>query len=1057
MRPLRLEMTAFGSYAEHTVVPFADLDRGLYLVTGDTGAGKTTIFDAIVFALYGKASGKDRSAEMMHSDLTEKSEDTVVELIFSQAGRTCTVTRRIHFPKKRKAAGGYGDAEIQATLTGEGLDPVEGATRVSAACEALLGLNAEQFRKIVMLAQGEFRDFLKADSEKKTEILGKLFDSAPYVWYQKLLDAARKQLEQVRAADRERLRLVLEHQLVLPPEADPACFTPGAPGLLEALDGLIRREEADRVACTDALKDKQAARDRLLVRQESARTLNAELDRLDRTKQRVAELDALAGIMQDRQKQWTLAELALHRAQPALRRAAEAAAARQSAEALCAQLRDKLTVQTTLHEEAAAALAGGSRLRDRLRELDAALGTMQGQLALFDELERQQVAAKTATEARERLDGALEALAEQQAAQEQERMTLRQRLNALEGTDAALERCRQDAARTGDALAAFAGERGFAYWLGWMRTRDAQIARAAAALEAQTAAYLQARNHVEALNQRFIAGQAGLLAERVRAVLRTGQTASCPVCGQAVCTAQQNGLVPLPADTPSEEAVKAAQAEVKARETAWNAAKDRLNEQQARQQSNRERLVTQVRAYRPDCESWETLDAPGWLEAVTESLRTEDANAAAALRSAARQQREQTALREALNALEVQAKQLQTEAEQTRMAREQEAGRAAAAVGQCHALQNQLAYESRVEAERLRTNWQAEALRLRTELDALTASEKSAAEQAASLRGRLESAARTCSDRQAEAELAAAVCEAALAETGFGNEDVVRSALAPMGQTDGEQWLRTEQAALLSYAHERETCAAQATELTEKTAGRTRADLNTLETDFAVVDAACKALETQLRALDGTYNAHVRVRAQAADALAALAATDGAWATLDRLGGFAAGTAGQGGKLSFARYVMGAVFREILELANRRLDVISGGRYELVHKAEADRASAKAGLEIDILDLSTGKRRPSASLSGGEAFYTSLALALGLSDVVQSHAGGMRLEALFIDEGFGTLDDDMLDNALAVLNGLTQGDRLVGIISHVDKLDASIPRKIVVKKGPRGSSLSLVL
>ena len=103
MRPLRLEMTAFGSYAEHTVVPFADLDRGLYLVTGDTGAGKTTIFDAIVFALYGKASGKDRSAEMMHSDLTEKSEDTVVELIFSQAGRTCTVTRRIHFPKKRKA------------------------------------------------------------------------------------------------------------------------------------------------------------------------------------------------------------------------------------------------------------------------------------------------------------------------------------------------------------------------------------------------------------------------------------------------------------------------------------------------------------------------------------------------------------------------------------------------------------------------------------------------------------------------------------------------------------------------------------------------------------------------------------------------------------------------------------------------------------------------------------------------------------------------------------------------------------------------------------------
>ncbi len=153
---------------------------------------------------------------------------------------------------------------------------------------------------------------------------------------------------------------------------------------------------------------------------------------------------------------------------------------------------------------------------------------------------------------------------------------------------------------------------------------------------------------------------------------------------------------------------------------------------------------------------------------------------------------------------------------------------------------------------------------------------------------------------------------------------------------------------------------------------------------------------------------------------------------------------------------MGAVFREILEQANRRLDLISGGRYQLEHKSAADDRRVLAGLDIEILDFSTGKRRPSASLSGGEAFYTSLALALGLSDVVQSHAGGVGLEALFIDEGFGSLDDDMLDNALAVLNGLSQGDRLVGLISHVDKLSASIPRKIEVRNGPQGSSLRIV-
>ena len=165
----------------------------------------------------------------------------------------------------------------------------------------------------------------------------------------------------------------------------------------------------------------------------------------------------------------------------------------------------------------------------------------------------------------------------------------------------------------------------------------------------------------------------------------------------------------------------------------------------------------------------------------------------------------------------------------------------------------------------------------------------------------------------------------------------------------------------------------------------------------------------------------------------------------------------EGGKLSFDRYVMGAVFREILEAANLRMERMSGGRYELIHKLGADRRNAKAGLEIEVLDHNTGLQRGSATLSGGETFFTSLALALGLSDVVQNHAGGKRMDALFIDEGFGTLRDDVLDKALEVLNGLSEGERLVGIISHVDKLSESIPQKILVKHGEKGSTLRLEL
>ncbi|MBR7011066.1 MAG: SMC family ATPase, partial [Oscillospiraceae bacterium] len=331
MRPIRLEMTAFGSYAGHSVIPFDRLEPGLFLITGDTGAGKTTIFDGIVFALYGRASGRDRTPEMMHSDLADKGVDTVVKLRFSQAGKEYDVVRSIHFPKKRKGEGGYGDPEIQASFSGGDLDPVEGASRVSAACEALLGLNAEQFRKIVMLAQGEFRDFLKADSEKKSEILGKLFDSSAYLWYQKLLDRARRRLEQSRSADRERLRLLLETRLVLPPEADRVRFLPDEPALLANLDQLLAEDRARQAAVDARLEEAAKRRDGLLVRQTEGKALNEALDRLAAGEARLALLEAQAPQMELRRAALGRAELALHRALPALREAERAARARTDA------------------------------------------------------------------------------------------------------------------------------------------------------------------------------------------------------------------------------------------------------------------------------------------------------------------------------------------------------------------------------------------------------------------------------------------------------------------------------------------------------------------------------------------------------------------------------------------------------------------------------------------------------------------------------------------------------------------------------------------------------
>ena len=197
MRPILLEMTAFGSYAEKTAVDFKRFTHGLYLITGDTGAGKTTIFDAIMFALYGVASGPDRRPEMMHCDFVPKSADTEVTLTFLHRDCTYTVTRTIHYRKKRGTADQFSDGIPDAILWERETDrePLKGASKVTDRCTELLGLNAEQFRKIVMLAQGEFRKFLSANAEEKNEILGKLFDNSIYVRYQELLRGARDTLK----------------------------------------------------------------------------------------------------------------------------------------------------------------------------------------------------------------------------------------------------------------------------------------------------------------------------------------------------------------------------------------------------------------------------------------------------------------------------------------------------------------------------------------------------------------------------------------------------------------------------------------------------------------------------------------------------------------------------------------------------------------------------------------------------------------------------------------------------------------------------------------------
>ena len=1057
MRPLSLTMTAFGSYAGTTTLPFEKLGHGLYLVTGDTGAGKTTIFDAIMFALYGVASGTERGADTLHCDFVPKSTDTVVELRFSQGGKEYTVERRLHFSKKRGTGDQYGDAKPDALLTEPDRAPTEGASRVTARCEELLGLNAEQFRKIIMLAQGEFREFLKADSDKKNEILGKLFDSAPYLYYQNLLAGARDELGRRRAAQSERLRVLLGTVLRLPDgtvDEERELYLPEHPALLENLHALAGR---DRLSLENLLEKRgELSREiaALNTKKGAAAADNALLDSLAGDRKKLAALEAQGPEMARRQTVWALAEKALHRVKPVLDAQERAYTLLQRTRAEMEARRLEAETHRQAVQAAEADAEADAQNEQALAETAAQLRGIDEQLPRYKELagtERERAEANAAADkARTAIDverAAFDALIAELAA-------LREKLAALENADSEAQALRWEDERAREKLDA----------LNNIRREHSEILRLERDLDVRQERRLLLTKKADAaslrygeLYRRFIAGQAGLLAGELRRRLEAEDEADCPVCRARLRREDAARLPVAPAETPDRDAVELAKRELEKAERLRAEQDSGVAALAASIEERRAVLLERAEALLPGSSDWETLCVEGKLDAVIDEAAQHSRETQAALEQAEKRLAERERFRVMLPEKEKRQEALTAklaaleEAERNCRA---EAQRAEAVIGE---LKKQLRFESEAAAlaekdALTKRQGQLTAL-IRAHREALSA----ARQRLASAQGTLEELTRAAERQTQELEQAQVACSAALADSGFESAEAVRLALAPAGGQDAERWLRAQQRDFTAYEENLRHSRAQIASLEKQSAGKTYTDLTELDDALAALSSSWDEANAACAAQEALLNNHVDVLAQASTIKTALSACESAWRRLDRLASLAVGQSGEGGKLSFDRYVMGAVFREILEMANRRLELMSGGRYELVHKVGSDRRNAKAGLEIEVLDNSTGALRSSASLSGGEAFFTSLALALGLSDVVQNHAGGKQMEALFIDEGFGTLSDDVLDKALDVLNGLTEGRRLVGVISHVDRLGESIPQKIRVKSGEKGSTLSLEL
>ena len=1058
MKPLTLEMTAFGSYAETAAIDFRKFHRGLFLITGDTGAGKTTIFDAIIFALYGTSSGTERKPDMMHCDFVSKSQDTVVELRFEQSGREYTVRRTLHFSKKRGSEDEYGDAKPDGVLKGPDGLVISGANHVTEKITQILGLNKEQFRQIVMLAQGEFKQFLKADSERKNEILGKLFDNSLYVRYQEMIIQASGKLWKERKDGEERISTLMEQVFHFPEGSDDLLkedFLPGSPSLEENLQKLIEQEEILQKHCAKVLKEHREVLDRLNIEKGEAKGRNDLLEEKETKTQHLQELLKQESQQDALQKRLEQVESVCYKILPERKLFEEAEKRQNTCEEAIRFLEGQLQELGTARQDAEEKAAGISSLQEETEKTTRQIQTLTDILPAYRKCRDLEEEISDRRNRIEKTKQELSGRKEAYSSLEQKIREMQDEIKQLEHSPKRRQNAEEQLRDLNSRCEELAGEHGI------LPRRDAVIlleielqdmTKQIHVLEEEA---LKANIRSAALYQAYLAGQSGILAAKVRKELEEKGTALCPVCGTSLCKGQELHLAEPEKGVPSAEDVDQARKEAERKE---HARREKVQDSEyllSDISKKKEEIVNAAKKLLSGNAGWEQLKEPGVLERMQSDLQTEISEWERKLEEAKKQEQK---CQDLTNNLPHSLEEL-SKTNGDVMALE---SRFLSGTSELMRREEEYAEQKKALPFSGEEEIQSEILDLNTRkgmLERTIRELQDAREEARKQYDKAEGSLKTEQDslpvRKKETAAASEKMAAVLEKEGFSSLEKAREQLN--GLSDPEQWIKETRNRLETYRNDLHATKGRVEELKERTKDWQKQDLAILEEQILQADALVGRANEEKNEKDNLLKNHKDVFQAVKEEKGKLAGTQKAWDMLNRLSALASGYAGEGGKLTFDRYVMGTTFREIIERANIRLEIMSGGQYELVHRVEAGRKNAKAGLEIEVLDHNTGIRRESATLSGGESFLVSLALALGLSDVVQSHSGGQALDTLFIDEGFGSLDDASLDKAMEVLNSLSDdAHHLVGIISHVGRLEECITQKIVVKNGRKGSSFELL-
>lgn len=1064
MKPILLTMQAFGSYGEKTEI---DFQKGgdFFLISGDTGSGKSTIFDAMMFALYGEVStnGSGKENELLSQFVDVRNDKPLVSLVFTahQHGQeeTYKITRtpRHIRPAKRTGAKQQEEGETAELLMPDGSQYPGKLSETNRKIEELVGLTADQFRKVVMIAQGEFMDFLRAGSKEKTELLRDLLKTDYYYQLSERLKTLAKEKNTAAKTQRANMSFFAGRAVTEGLPEEDAQALEAAKGtvitakelqpeqvdtLVEVLSGVCARLQLQQGELAQQQRAAQENRDESMKQVEAAKPLMQrfeELEDAEKTLQECAaqadEIEKKRGLIGKIRDAWVIEPKyqRMKDARDALTNAqTELAAKQQELPRLKQTATDAKTCYQQTEKAQQDATAHESEVKTKVKDA----------LKTFDALEEAEKALRQAEEADTKAKANAESAKKALDDFKHQEDAWRKQEAELQGAEAAYEVCKQQNQQYRDLKKSLEDLHG--------NQKDVQekARQAAAAKDAYASAtqkYQRAQNEYDDYRLAFLNAQAGLLARE----LVSGKP--CPVCGAlkhpAPCqlTQENQQLNREQLERRRKAADDAAKAqEEKAKES--ESAQVKLTERQKAVEEAEKKLVENAKNIRENVPMATAADVEAMLTAWLPELQSASKSVQAKVDALKK-------VRENLDGAKAEREKLEKAASAAQETAKSTAVKKAEAEKTWNLHQEELssnAYRTREDAVAQRT--QAQEAKQKAEAAASQAAEKE--RQAQKAETDCETQIRRLNEEMPQKQGNAEEFNQQYQQT-MAEKSLDEAQWRQLAETYPDVEIADRLQEKVEAFKEKKTAAEEKRKTAQNAiAEQKKPNMEQLNAAFEAAKAAWEKASAALKAAENLHSGNANVLKDLRKGREPLANACKEANTAQHLSDVMAGTE-SGNRMNLETFVQRNYMEKILCDANRRFRDMSNGQFELklINVEDAGEGKNK-GLDLEVYSIVTGKTRSVNTLSGGESFMAALSLALGMADQIQAATAAIHLDVMFIDEGFGSLSDNARNEAVNILKEMAGKQRQIGIISHVSELKDEIENQLIVKKDDRGSHIS---